>query len=104
MTPAQRQKASRAKRLAEKYESTQARQVNVLLSAQATQALDKLIANSDKSQKMVIEELLILAYAIQKNGAINISDKSQNQKKSKVTSGQDEAAAPLPSSQFTLGF
>jgi hypothetical protein len=66
MTPAQRQQASRAKRLSERFESFPARQVNILLSPQATQALDMLTSYRDKSQKELIEELLIHAYAIHK--------------------------------------
>lgn len=63
MTPAQRQQASRAKRLSERFESFPARQINILLSPQATQALDMLARYRDKSQKELIEELLIYAYA-----------------------------------------
>jgi hypothetical protein len=63
MTPAQRQQASRAKRLAQRHETFPARQVNILLSPQATQALDMLSSNFDMSQKAVIERLLIQAYA-----------------------------------------
>ena len=63
MTPAQRQKASRAKRHSVRFETTPAKQINILLSAQATQALDMLTYWRDKSQKEVIDELLILAFA-----------------------------------------
>lgn len=63
MTPAQRQQASRAKRLSERFETFPARQINILLSPQATQALDMLTSYRDKSQKELIEELLIHAYA-----------------------------------------
>ena len=65
MTPAQRQQASRAKRLSEKFESFPAKQINILLSPQATQALDMLTYSRDKSQKELIEELLIHAHAKQ---------------------------------------
>jgi hypothetical protein len=67
MTPAQRQQASRAKRLSERFESFPARQINILLSPQATQALDMLTSYRDKSQKALIEELLIHAYANHKH-------------------------------------
>ena len=67
MTPAQRQQASRAKRLSERFESFPAKQINILLSPQATQALDMLSSYRDKSQKALIEELLIHAYANQKD-------------------------------------
>ncbi len=63
MTPAQRQQASRTKRLSERFESCPARQINILLSPQATQALDMLTSYRDKSQKELIEELLIYTYA-----------------------------------------
>jgi len=63
LTPAQRQQASRAKRLAQEHESFPARQVSILLSPQATQALDMLSTNFDMSQKTVIEKLLVQAYA-----------------------------------------
>lgn len=63
MTPAQRQQASRARRLAEEFENFPARQINILLSPQATQALDMMTNYRDKSQKSLIEELLIHAYA-----------------------------------------
>lgn len=63
MTPAQRQRASRAKRLSERFETCPARQINILLSPRATQALDMLTYCRDKSQKEQIEELLIHAYA-----------------------------------------
>lgn len=67
MTPAQRQQASRAKRLSERFESFPARQINILLSPQATQALDMLTNYRDKSQKEIIEELLINDYANHKH-------------------------------------
>ena len=66
MTPAQRQQASRAKRLAERYESFPAKQITILLSPQANQALEMLTSYRDKSRKTLIEELLIHAYAEQK--------------------------------------
>ena len=67
MTPAQRQQTSRAKRLSERFESFPAKQINILLSPQATQALDMLTGYRDKSQKALIEELLIHAYANHKH-------------------------------------
>ena len=67
MTPAQRQQASRAKRLSEKFESFPAKQINILLSPQANQALEMLASYRDKSQKALIEELLIHAYAKQRD-------------------------------------
>lgn len=67
MTPAQRQHASRAKRLSERFESFPAKQINILLSPQATQALDMLTGYRDKSQKQLIEELLIHAYTNHKH-------------------------------------
>lgn len=67
MTPAQRQQVSRAKRLSEKFESFPAKQINILLSPQATQALDMLTYSCDKSQKALIEELLIHAHAKQRD-------------------------------------
>lgn len=66
LTPAQRQQASRAKRLAQEHESFPARQVNILLSPQASQALSMLTNYRDLSQKEIIEELLIQAYEIHK--------------------------------------
>ena len=69
MTPAQRQQASRAKRLSERHESFPAKQVSILLSPQATQALDMLTSNFEISQKEVIEKLLIQAYADYKKNA-----------------------------------
>ena len=71
MTPAQRQQASRAKRRSERYGTSNARQVNFLLSAKAIQALDKLTSYRDKSQKEVIEELLIQAYGKQEHTDLN---------------------------------
>ena len=50
MNPAQRQQASRAKRLSEKFESFQAKQITILLSPQANQALEMLISYRDKSR------------------------------------------------------
>lgn len=66
MTPAERQRASRAKRQAETFESFTARQISMMLGARAAQALDMLTYKSDKSQKDVIEELLIAAYEAEK--------------------------------------
>lgn len=63
----------RARRLSERFESFPAKQITVLLSPQAAQALEMLTKYRVKSQKQVIEELLIHAYANQKK----ICDKSQ---------------------------
>lgn len=62
MTPAQRQRASRGKRKKERFETCPPIQISMMLSAQATQALQMLIYGRDVSQKSVIEELLIEAY------------------------------------------
>jgi hypothetical protein len=62
LTVAERQRASRSKRKSETFESFEPKQINIMLSAQARQALDMLIYKSDKSQKELIEELLIDAY------------------------------------------
>lgn len=58
MTPAQRQRASRAARRLQRFESFPPGQISILLSPQANQALRMLI-NSDMSQKEIIEKLLI---------------------------------------------
>lgn len=63
MTPAQRQRASRAARKKVRFETCPAMQISMMLSAEATQALQMLVYNNrDKSQKLIIEELLIEAY------------------------------------------
>lgn len=62
MTPAQRQKASRAARKKQTFDSFPSRQLSVMLSPEASKSLSMLILNSDKSQKAIIEELLITAY------------------------------------------
>lgn len=63
MTPAQRQRASRAARKRKTFESFPAIQVSMMLSAEASQALQMLARYRDMSQKAVIENLLIEAYA-----------------------------------------
>lgn len=62
MTPAQRQRASRAARKKERFETCPAIQISVMLTAEATQALQQLAYCRDVSQKQIIEELLIEAY------------------------------------------
>ena len=62
MTPAARQRASRAARKEIRYETFPPKQISIMLSAEATQALDMLMVNRDMSQKRIIEELLIEAY------------------------------------------
>jgi hypothetical protein len=66
MTATERQRASRAARKLQRFESFPPVQISMLLSPQASQALRMLI-NGDKSQKEIIEELLIQAYSSQKN-------------------------------------
>ena len=61
MTATERQRASRAARMLQRFESYPPMQISMLLSPQASQALRMLI-NSDTSQKEVIEKLLIDAY------------------------------------------
>lgn len=65
MTATERQRASRAARKQQRFESFPPVQISMLLSPQASQALRMLI-NSDMSQKEAIEALLIQAYADQK--------------------------------------
>ncbi|MFA7238869.1 MAG: hypothetical protein WC091_02060 [Sulfuricellaceae bacterium] len=67
MTPAERQRASRRKRKAQRFESFQAQQVSVILSAEASQALTMLCHNRDLSQKALLDQLLIAAYRTEKN-------------------------------------
>lgn len=62
MTATERQRASRAARKLQRFESFPPVYLSVLLSPQASQALRMLI-NSDTSQKEIIEKLLIDAYA-----------------------------------------
>ena len=71
MTPAQRQRASRKARKRERFESCPAIQISMMLSAEASQALQMLVYGRDVSQKSIIENLLIEAYAKHKR------DKSQ---------------------------
>lgn len=59
---AQKRKANRAKRLAEVYEGFPAKQINMILSAQAAQALQMLASYRKLPQRAVIEDLLIQAY------------------------------------------
>jgi hypothetical protein len=62
MTSTERQRASRARRKAESFETFLPVHISMLLSGQASQALS-MLTNSDTSQKAIIEELLIEAYA-----------------------------------------
>ena len=62
MTPTERQRASRAARKLQRFESFPPVQVSMLLSPKASQAL-RMLLNSDTSQKEIIEKLLIDAYA-----------------------------------------
>ena len=62
MTPAERQRASRAARKKERFESCPAMQIGMMLSPKASQALQMLVYYRDVSQKQIIEELLIDAY------------------------------------------
>lgn len=66
MTPAERQRASRAKRKAQRFESFPAQQVNVILSAEASQALTMLCHHRDLSQKALLDQMLIAAYRAEK--------------------------------------
>lgn len=59
MTPAERQRASRAARKKERFNTCPAKQISIMLSAEASQALEQLVFESDKSQKEIIEKLLI---------------------------------------------
>lgn len=61
-TDAQRQRASRAARKQQRFESFPPVQISMMLSAQASQALSMLVSNSGASQKGVIEKLLIDEY------------------------------------------
>jgi hypothetical protein len=62
MTPAQRQRASRAARKKERFETTPAIQISMMLSAEASQALEQLVYEGKVTRKAVIERLLIEAY------------------------------------------
>ena len=62
MTPAERQRASRAARKKERFNTCPAKQISIMLSAEASQALEQLVFESDKSQKEIIEKLLIDAH------------------------------------------
>jgi len=106
MTPAQRQQASRAKRLEDRLGKFAARQISILLSAQAIQALDTLANNRDKSQKEVIEELLIQAFEMERHAKTikHKGDKSRIINKDKPMSNKIVDATPPPTSQFTLEF
>lgn len=63
MTPAERQRASRAARKKERFNTCPAKQISIMLSAEASQALEQLVFDSDLSQKEIIEKLLIEAYS-----------------------------------------
>lgn len=63
MTSTERQRASRAARKRQTFESFPAMHLSMLLSGQATQALRMLAIKRDTSQKEIIEKLLIGAYA-----------------------------------------
>jgi hypothetical protein len=104
MTPAQRQQASRARRLAEKFESTSARQVNFLLSARATHALDMLTKIRTKTQKIVVEEVLIETYEAHKNKSYQINDKSLKVNELETKRTKDEAKSKVKTTQFSLDF
>jgi hypothetical protein len=60
LTPAERQRQSRAERKAKTWETFPAKQISLLLSAEASQAL--VMLSRDVSQKEVIERLLSEAY------------------------------------------
>ena len=60
MTPAERQRKSRAARKSQTFETFPPKQISVLLSAEASQAL--VMLSRDMSQKEVIERLLVEAY------------------------------------------
>ncbi len=60
MTPAERQRKSRAARKSQTFETFTPKHISVLLSAEASQAL--VMLSRDVSQKEVIERLLIEAY------------------------------------------
>lgn len=62
MTTAQRQRASRDARKKESFETFTPMQISMMLSAEATQALQMLVYGRDVSQKSIIENLLIEAY------------------------------------------
>ena len=62
MTQAQRQRASRAARKQETFDTFAPIQISLMLSAEAAKALHMLTYNRDLSQKKIIEELLIEAY------------------------------------------
>jgi len=104
MTPAQRQQASRARRLAEKFELTSARQVNFLLSAKATHALDMLTKIRDKSQKSVVEEVLIETYEAHNNKNLQINDKSLKISELKRKSEKEVTELKYKTTQFSLDF
>ncbi len=63
MTTAQRQQVSRAARRQESFETFTPMQISMMLSAEAAQALHMLAYGRDVSQKSIIENLLIEAYA-----------------------------------------
>lgn len=104
MTPAQRQQASRVRRLAEKFESTRARQVNFLLSAKATHALDMITKIRAESQKRVIEEVLIQAYEEYKIKNSKGNDKSLKINRPVNKPTKDETKTKVKTNQFSLEF
>ncbi|ARU30787.1 hypothetical protein CAP31_03250 [Sulfuriferula sp. AH1] len=61
MTAAERQRSSRAKRKLELFESCHPLQLSMLLSAEATRALELLGYEMRMTQKGIIEDLLIRA-------------------------------------------
>ncbi len=63
MTPAQRQRVSREARRKQRFNDCPAKQVSMMLSAEATQALEQLSYSRKLTQKEIIEGLLIEAYA-----------------------------------------
>ena len=67
MTPSERQRASRANRKAQSFESFPAQQVCVILSAEATQALRMLCHRRDLSQKALLDQILIATYRAEKH-------------------------------------
>lgn len=67
LSPAERQRASRAKRRSESYDTFPASTLSLMLSPEASKALRMLSHDSDMSQKVIIEKLLISAYETKKN-------------------------------------
>lgn len=65
LTPAERQRRSRAARKAQTFEDWSPKQVSFLLSAEASQAL--VMLSRDTSQKELIERLLVEVYRAQRD-------------------------------------